>query len=98
MTSVERVLDYCSVDQEPAKTSDKPPSPEWPNRGAITFTKTSLKYSDKAPLILKNIECHIKGKEKVIFKLELIFYNAVNQAIGDVCKSIQFILTLAVVL
>ncbi|XP_035824676.1 multidrug resistance-associated protein 4 isoform X2 [Aplysia californica] len=65
MTSVERVLDYCSLEQEPPKTSVKPPPPDWPNRGAITFTKTSLKYSDKAPLILQDIECHIKGKEKI---------------------------------
>ena len=65
MTSVERVLDYCSLEQEPPKTSKKPPPPEWPERGAITFNKTSLKYSDSAPMTLKGIDCHIQGKEKI---------------------------------
>ncbi|GFO41988.1 multidrug resistance-associated protein 4 [Plakobranchus ocellatus] len=65
MTSVERVLGYCSLEQEPALHSDKPPPPDWPSRGAITFTKTSLQYSHNAPLVLKNIDCHIQGKEKI---------------------------------
>ncbi|CAG5115398.1 unnamed protein product [Candidula unifasciata] len=65
MTSVERVLEYSNLEQEPPKTSDKPPSPDWPNRGAITFNKISLQYSPGAPLTLKNIECHIQGKEKI---------------------------------
>ncbi|KAH9492759.1 Multidrug resistance-associated protein 4 [Bulinus truncatus] len=65
MTSVERVLNYCDLEQEPPKISDKPPSPDWPVIGAVTFTNLSLKYSPEAPFVLKKIDCHIKGKEKV---------------------------------
>ncbi|XP_059157838.1 ATP-binding cassette sub-family C member 4-like [Physella acuta] len=65
MTSVERVLQYSELDQEPHKNSDKPPSPDWPVIGAITFTSLSLKYSPDSPYILKKIDCYIKGKEKV---------------------------------
>ncbi|CAL1526591.1 unnamed protein product, partial [Lymnaea stagnalis] len=65
MTSVERVLGYCKLPQEPPKVSDKPPSPDWPIIGAITFTSLSLKYSPGGPYILKKIDCHIRGKEKV---------------------------------
>uniref|UniRef100_A0A2C9JNJ0 Uncharacterized protein n=1 Tax=Biomphalaria glabrata TaxID=6526 RepID=A0A2C9JNJ0_BIOGL len=65
MTSVERVLNYCKLEQEPPKVSDKPPSPDWPVIGAVTFTNLSLKYSAEAPFVLKKLDCHIKGKEKV---------------------------------
>ncbi|GFR71832.1 multidrug resistance-associated protein 4-like [Elysia marginata] len=65
MTSVERILGYCHLEQEPPLRSDKPPPPDWPSRGAITFTKTSLRYSSDAPCVLKNIDLHIQGKEKI---------------------------------
>ncbi|KAK0060207.1 multidrug resistance-associated protein 4-like isoform X2 [Biomphalaria pfeifferi] len=51
MTSVERVLSYCKLEQEPPKVSDKPPSPDWPVIGAVTFTNLSLKYSAEAPFV-----------------------------------------------
>ena len=73
LANVEKIVDYCSLQQESAKHSDKPPPPDWPSLGAITFSKTSLKYSDKAPLVLKDIDCHIKGKEKVFLDCSVIF-------------------------
>ncbi|CAF3403813.1 unnamed protein product [Rotaria sp. Silwood1] len=69
MTAVQRVLEYCSLDQEsPAQVSDKnrPPS-NWPSHGCIVFENVSMCYSndDDAPLALHNVSLTIEGGEKV---------------------------------
>ncbi|XP_041372527.1 ATP-binding cassette sub-family C member 4-like [Gigantopelta aegis] len=65
MTSVQRILSYSKVEQEKSKRSDKPPPPDWPMRGSITFTDVSLRYTDNTPWALKHIDFHIKSKEKI---------------------------------
>lgn len=69
MTSVERVLDYCSLDQEPpAQVSpDLRPPPSWPSHGQIVFDNVSMRHSTHtyAALDLRHISMTIQGGEKV---------------------------------
>ena len=68
MTAVERVVEYQTVDPEPAHESqeNKKPPKEWPNKGEIKFDKLSLSYhpsmDDK---VLKKLEFEIHAKEKI---------------------------------
>ncbi|XP_027849264.2 probable multidrug resistance-associated protein lethal(2)03659 isoform X1 [Aphis gossypii] len=67
MTSVERVLEYTNVPQEPALESapNKKPPEEWPNKGNITFNKLSMRYDSDSPFVLKNISVEIEAMEKI---------------------------------
>jgi ATP-binding cassette subfamily C (CFTR/MRP) protein 4 len=69
MTSVERVLEYCSLDQEPpAQVPPKyrPPT-NWPTHGCIIFDSVSMSHSKDphAPLALSHISLTIEAGEKV---------------------------------
>ncbi|KAJ3653136.1 hypothetical protein Zmor_019047 [Zophobas morio] len=64
MTSVERVLEYIELPQEPDEGTFVPP-PSWPQVGQIEFKSISMRYSPDKPLVLKNIEIKIHPREKV---------------------------------
>ncbi len=69
MTAVERVLEYCSLDQEPPAQvlpEHRPPS-NWPSQGRIVFENVSMSYTNNehAPLALHNISLIIEGGEKI---------------------------------
>jgi ATP-binding cassette subfamily C (CFTR/MRP) protein 4 len=69
MASVERVLEYCELDQEPpAQVPPKyrPPS-NWPSHGHITFNNVCMSHSKDphAPLALKHITLTIQPHEKI---------------------------------
>lgn len=63
MTSVERVLQYTDVDQEP-KIKKKPPQ-NWPIRGRIEFRKMTLYYSPDSLPVLKNLQFVVEPGWKV---------------------------------
>nr|CAD7576118.1 unnamed protein product [Timema californicum] len=67
MMSVERILEYKDLEEEPLleSTPDKTPSPEWPKEGRIMFQNTSLKYVETNPPVLKDLNISIQPKEKV---------------------------------
>ncbi|KAL5233639.1 hypothetical protein ACI65C_001049 [Semiaphis heraclei] len=67
MTSVERVLEYTNVPQEPALESeqDKKPPKEWPDKGQIVFENFYLRYSLDAKHVLKNLNIQIQEMEKI---------------------------------
>ncbi|CAI6363288.1 unnamed protein product [Macrosiphum euphorbiae] len=67
MTSVERVLEYSNVPQEPALEShpDKKPSKVWPREGRIIFNTFYLRYEPDAPFVLNNLNFNIAPAEKV---------------------------------
>jgi ATP-binding cassette subfamily C (CFTR/MRP) protein 4 len=69
MTSVERVLDYCSLNQEPpAEVSpDRRPPTTWPFYGQIVFENVSMRHSTEpnSPLNLRQISMTINAGEKV---------------------------------
>ena len=66
MTSVERVLEFCVLDQEPSPPKNRP-SMDWPNHGQIVFRNVSMAYSDvdHTALALRNITLTIAGGEKI---------------------------------
>ncbi len=69
MTAVERVLEYCSMDQEPSAqvSPDRRPPSTWPSHGRIIFDDVSMCYSndEHSPLALRHISMTIEGAEKV---------------------------------
>ena len=69
MTSVERVLEYCALDQEPpAQVSPKyRPPPNWPSNGHIVFNNVSMSHSidSDSSLALNHISLTIRAAEKI---------------------------------
>lgn len=53
MTSVERVLQYTKLPKEGPFTTEKPPPPTWPSKGALVFRDVSMKYAANKPPVLK---------------------------------------------
>ncbi|XP_063633943.1 probable multidrug resistance-associated protein lethal(2)03659 isoform X1 [Cydia splendana] len=67
MTSVERVLEYTNLTQEPAlraEEREKPP-PDWPSDGAIHFDQLSLKYAPEGHYVLHKLQFNIQPHEKI---------------------------------
>lgn len=67
MTSIERVLEYSCLEEEPFldSVSEKKPPNEWPTKGLVEFRNVKLKYGPKSAYVLNNINFVIKPKEKV---------------------------------
>lgn len=65
MNSIQRVLDYCNLPQEPKINVEKDNLKTWPNKGKIKFQKMGLQYQNTQKPALCNIECIIKGGEKI---------------------------------
>jgi ATP-binding cassette subfamily C (CFTR/MRP) protein 4 len=69
MTSVERVLEYCSLDQEPPGQLPPPyrPPSNWPSQGHIVFDNVSMSHSkdSHSSLALHHISLSIKPAEKI---------------------------------
>ncbi|CAF4697955.1 unnamed protein product [Rotaria socialis] len=69
MTAVERVLEYCNLEQEPpaeVPVDQRPPS-DWPRHGRIVFDDVSMSqtFDTKAPLILSHLSFTIEAAEKI---------------------------------
>nr|CAD7432593.1 unnamed protein product [Timema monikensis] len=67
MMSVERILEYTRLEEEPllASTPGKTPPEEWPKEGEIQLEHTFLKYAQNESYVLKDINITIKPKEKI---------------------------------
>ncbi|CAF3680029.1 unnamed protein product [Rotaria sordida] len=69
MTSVERILEYCSLDQEPPSqlSSKYRPPTNWPSQGCIIFENVSMSHSKElhSPLALHHISLIIESGEKI---------------------------------
>ncbi|XP_057653041.1 uncharacterized protein LOC130891946 [Diorhabda carinulata] len=67
LTSVERVLQYTTLDNEgPFDTpKEKKPKGTWPRRGNIEFNNLYLKYVENEPPVLKNLNMIFKPGEKI---------------------------------
>ena len=66
MTSVERIVEYQDLDQEkPAEIKETKPDEKWPSSGQVQFDNMSLTYAGAEKPVLKNINCTIKGGEKI---------------------------------
>lgn len=64
MTSVERVLEYSTLEPEPEVTEPAAENiPEsWPQQGGIAFRNVSLRYCPRAEPVLKDLSFEIKPK------------------------------------
>lgn len=67
MVSVERVLEYGSLEPEPPAVSpnDNRAGKSWPTDGRIEFKKVNLRYSPDLPLVLKDVTFSINRGEKI---------------------------------
>lgn len=69
MTSVERLLDYCQLEQEtsPQNSIQNKPPAHWPLHGRIVFDDICMSHSKdpESPLALDHISLIIEGKEKI---------------------------------
>ncbi|CAF4155270.1 unnamed protein product [Rotaria sordida] len=69
MTSVERILEYCSLDQESSveRLSKYRPPINWPSQGRIIFDNVSMSHSKElhSPLALHHISLIIESGEKI---------------------------------
>ncbi|XP_043656868.1 ATP-binding cassette sub-family C member 4 [Drosophila teissieri] len=64
MTSVERVLQYTELEQEPA-LSEKSPPKQWPTRGQVEFRNMNCRYDPNGSPVLKNLNLTIEAGWKV---------------------------------
>ena len=69
MTSVERILEYCSLEQESStqSSSSRRPLTNWPSQGQIIFDNVSMSHStdEHSSLVLHHISITIAAGEKV---------------------------------
>ncbi len=66
MVSVERVLQYSQVPQEPsAELAGREPPPEWPQNGTVQFNHYKLRYRKDLDLVLDDITINVGAMEKV---------------------------------
>lgn len=65
MTSVERIIEYSTLESEaPLKSNFKFPK-NWPQYGSIRFEKVFLTYKNSPEPVLRNLCFNIRGGEKV---------------------------------
>lgn len=67
MTSVERVVEYSSIEHESELESlpDRKPSASWPAQGKVEFRHVFLKYFPQDPFVLRDLNFILEPKEKV---------------------------------
>ncbi|KAF5304447.1 hypothetical protein FQA39_LY09643 [Lamprigera yunnana] len=67
MVSVERVLEYNTIESELTlkDCESRKPSNLWPNCGEIKFENVYLKYSTDEPYVLKNLNYTVRSNEKI---------------------------------
>ncbi|KAK5646967.1 hypothetical protein RI129_005431 [Pyrocoelia pectoralis] len=63
MTSVERILEFNSIEHEDNSNGEVPTA--WPQNGEIIFQNVHLRYTPESQPILKNLNFKIKSKEKI---------------------------------
>ena len=65
MVSVERLLEYSSLESEAAEITNVRPPADWPSKGDIEIKNLTLTYPRNQPPVLKEVSVHIKPGEKV---------------------------------
>lgn len=63
MTSVERMLEYTTLDQEPPTISrgGRKPPPGWPRSGKVRYHSVTARYRPSLPAVLKNLSFIVMG-------------------------------------
>ena len=65
MTSVERIITYIHIKQEPGYECHHQPPQSWPNHGQVAIKNLSLVYYQDGPEILKDITFSVNSREKI---------------------------------
>ncbi|KAI1805517.1 P-loop containing nucleoside triphosphate hydrolase protein [Daldinia bambusicola] len=65
MNAVERVQYYGSQLEEEAPQHTIEVRPTWPERGEIIFDKVEMRYRPNLPLVLKGLDLHVSGGERI---------------------------------
>lgn len=65
MTSVERVLSYTKLDEEPGYGLQAPIPEFWPQEGSLKLENVGLEYTEDGVQVLRDITLDIAPKEKV---------------------------------
>ena len=66
ITSVERIKEYCEIQQEPEwSIEETKPQSSWPERGKIKIEKYFLKYRKELDYVLKDLNIEINPGEKI---------------------------------
>lgn len=65
MVSVERCQHFQTLPSEAEPIVEPRPEPAWPHSGAITFDHLQMRYRPGLPLVLDDITCQIKPREKI---------------------------------
>ncbi|CAO3679116.1 unnamed protein product [Umbelopsis ramanniana] len=63
--SVERVVEYTEIDQDPPAVLQPRPLSTWPEQGIIEFRDLHVKYAPDLETILHGVSFKVKPKEKV---------------------------------
>ncbi|KAI0329604.1 multidrug resistance-associated ABC transporter [Cubamyces sp. BRFM 1775] len=64
-TSLERIQQYVTIEQEPKPTSDGIPPAYWPASGSLRVEKLSARYTPDGPRVLHEISFDVKAGERV---------------------------------
>ncbi|EDV27211.1 uncharacterized protein TRIADDRAFT_54940 [Trichoplax adhaerens] len=64
MTSVERVREYSEIKPKQSSSTAILPK-DWPSNGDISLEHASFRHHEKLPYVLNNINCLIRGGEKI---------------------------------
>ena len=65
MTSVERVITYTQIEQEPGYDNYQQPPKNWPQHGQVRINNLGLVYYQGGPKTLKDITFNIDSQEKI---------------------------------
>ncbi|XP_066155396.1 probable multidrug resistance-associated protein lethal(2)03659 [Euwallacea fornicatus] len=65
MTSVERVLEYTKLENEPERKEPQQVSLDWPKEGRVTFKDVRLRYNETDPYVLKSLSFTVHPNEKL---------------------------------
>jgi ATP-binding cassette subfamily C (CFTR/MRP) protein 4 len=65
MVSVERLLEYNSVESEPEREELAKLPKDWPRQGRIEFRDLSLRYNPTDPPVLKHLNFQVQPQEKI---------------------------------
>ena len=67
IVAVERIKEYSDLPQEASweTIEGEKPSMDWPELGEVTFNQYAMRYREGLDLVVKGINCSIKGGEKI---------------------------------
>lgn len=65
MNSVERLRYYGTQLEEEAPVHTIDVAPSWPDKGEIVFDNVEMRYRDGLPLVLKGLDMHVRGGERI---------------------------------